>query len=483
MIKIGRLLVVISTLIVSFQLVVLLVSHDLGAIFSMRIYLALTTILLYFLGFVMLIVVKGETGKKIAEKLSGFIGLTIFLIGLFLKYYHWPLSSIMIVIAVSMLAIIFAPLYFRRKYLKWKLYTRSSRDAFLLCLFDFLGIFIVLVAAMFKLMHLPGAGNLAIMGVLAVSISIFAWNQKFKKEVVYRKKAEDKLREQKNEIEDKNEELKQQSEELQSQNEEIIAQRDQIEKHHTAIKDSIFYAKRIQTAVLPRKEYIEQILPENFILFRPKDIVSGDFYWVKQIGEKIIIIAADCTGHGVPGSIMSMLGVSFITEIVRKQQLFQADLILNELRVQIKQALRQTSEKDELFDGMDMALCILDLKNNVLEFAGAVNPLYLVQNGELKVVKADRMPIGYYPKEVSEFTKHEIQLSQGDSFYIFSDGYVDQFGGKKGFKYKAVNFQNLLLKNHQKPMAVQKESLEQELNSWMNGYEQTDDILVMGVRV
>jgi len=270
---------------------------------------------------------------------------------------------------------------------------------------------------------------------------------------------------------------------LASQNEEIATQRDKINAQHTAITDSIVYAKRIQKGVLPPDAYIDEILPESFILFKPKDVVSGDFYWIRQINDYIVLAVADCTGHGVPGAIMSMLGISFLNEIVQKREITQANQVLNELRKQIKLALRQTGRKGEADDGMDIAMCVLDTKTKSLQYSGAFNPLYLIQNYELSEIKADKMPIGYYPNEKSDFSNHEIQLKKGDIFYLFSDGFRDQFGGKKGFKYRASNFQRILVENHNKPMIIQKEMLEDELKSWMNGYEQTDDIIVMGVRV
>ncbi|RLD86187.1 MAG: pas/pac sensor protein, partial [Bacteroidetes bacterium] len=260
-------------------------------------------------------------------------------------------------------------------------------------------------------------------------------------------------------------------------------QRDQLSKQNKSISESILYAKRIQSAVLPPAAYINELLPENFILFKPRDEVSGDFYWIRQINQYIVIAVADCTGHGVPGAIMSMLGISFLNEIIQKREVTQANQALNELRKQIKQALRQTGKKGEADDGIDMALCALDSKTKILHYAGANNSIYLILNGELTEIKADRMPIGYYPNEKPTFTNHEIQLKDGDVFYLFSDGFMDQFGGKKGFKYKASNFQQILFENHGRPMVIQMELLEQELSNWMKGYEQTDDILVMGVRV
>ncbi|MFN8254474.1 MAG: two-component regulator propeller domain-containing protein [Bacteroidales bacterium] len=295
---------------------------------------------------------------------------------------------------------------------------------------------------------------------------------------------------QKMEIESKNEELQHQkeeietiNEELQQQNEEISAQRDQLALTNQSINESIQYAQRIQSAVLPNFAYIDEILPENFILFRPRDKVCGDFYWVKQIDRQIIIAVADCTGHGVPGALMSMLGISYLSEIIQKREIIQPAQALNELRKQIKKSLHQTGKLGEAEDGIDMALCAFDTKSMVLQYAGAMNPLYLIKNGELEEIMADRMPVGFYPNEKTGFTNHEIQLKTNDLFYLFSDGITDQFGGEKGMKFKASNFKKILLENHDKPMQIQKEKLEQTLQNWMKTYEQTDDILVMGVRV
>ncbi|MDF1546318.1 MAG: two-component regulator propeller domain-containing protein [Bacteroidales bacterium] len=317
-----------------------------------------------------------------------------------------------------------------------------------------------------------------------VIIAIWAFVKNRERSLIYEKqKLEEIVDLRTTEIREKNEELKQQSEELKSQNEEITTQRDQLEVQHNAITDSILYARRIQRAVLPRTDYIDEVLPENFILFKPRNVVSGDFYWVKQINNYIVIAIADCTGHGVPGAIMSMLGISFINEIVQNKEVFQANHALNELRKQIKQALRQTGKKGEADDGMDMALCALDTQTNILQYAGANSPLLLIQNGEMIEIKPDKMPIGYYPNEKPSFTNHVIQLESNDTFYLFSDGFADQLGGDNALKYKLANLQRVLFENHKKPMLIQKEILEQELNNWMNGQEQTDDILLMGVRV
>jgi len=277
--------------------------------------------------------------------------------------------------------------------------------------------------------------------------------------------------------------VKERTEEVVKQKEEIEFQRDEISEKNKSITDSIEYASRIQTAVLPSEEYAKEILPEHFILFRPRDIVSGDFYWMTKKDNLVVVIAADCTGHGVPGAFMSMLGVSFLNEIVNRHEATSANVILNNLRSDIKKTLGQEGKEGEAKDGMDIALCIIDLENMDMQYSGAYNPLYLFRNNELIEVKADRMPIGIYVKEKDSFTNNEIKLKKGDVFYIFSDGFQDQFGGEKGMKYKTKNYKRLLLDIHHKPMAEQHEILDTTIDEWRGEWEQVDDIIIMGIRV
>ncbi|MGD9992420.1 MAG: tetratricopeptide repeat protein [Salinivirgaceae bacterium] len=260
-------------------------------------------------------------------------------------------------------------------------------------------------------------------------------------------------------------------------------QKAEIEKQKEEITDSIKYAKRIQTAILPAPGFATEILREHFILFRPRDIVSGDYYWMNKVGNKVIVAAADCTGHGVPGAFMSMLGVSFLNEIVNKNNTVQPHLILNDLRSQVKRTLGQTGKEGEAKDGMDIALCVIDFEANKLQYAGAYNPLLLFRNGELIEVKADKMPIGIYIREKESFTNNEIELQPGDTFYIFSDGYADQFGGPTGGKFKSKPFKELLLSIQDKSMAEQREILNTTIDEWRGEIDQIDDIIVMGVRV
>jgi serine phosphatase RsbU (regulator of sigma subunit) len=267
------------------------------------------------------------------------------------------------------------------------------------------------------------------------------------------------------------------------QRDKIEKQKDEISAKNKSITDSIEYASRIQSAILPSQEYVEKVLPEHFILFRPRDIVSGDFYWIKKINNLLVIAAADCTGHGVPGAFMSMLGVSFLNEIVARTEVNSANEVLNQLRKSVKQTLGQEGKMGEAQDGMDIAMCVVDLDNMKMQYSGAYNPLYLFRNNEFLEIKADKMPIGIYLKEKESFTNHEVDLQKGDTFYIFSDGYQDQFGGEKGGKFKTKNYKQLLLDIHQKPMSEQCDILDSTIDDWRGEWDQIDDIIIVGVRV
>ncbi len=284
-----------------------------------------------------------------------------------------------------------------------------------------------------------------------------------------------------------NEAISKQNEQILEANEELTVLNEAISEQKDEIVDSINYAKRIQSAMLPPETYISELLNENFILYKPRDIVSGDFYWIKQVNQYIVLVAADCTGHGVPGAFMSMLGMSYLNEIVQRREITQANHVLNELRKQIKYSLRQHGQRDESKDGIDMALCVMDLKGKKMQYAGANNPLYLIRdvNGtaELKEIKADRVPLGYYHGKDRTFANHDIQLEIGDTFYLFSDGYIDQKGGKHDKKFMSKNFKSLLLKIHDQTMPDQKKILDKTLTDWMGKNSQMDDILVIGGRV
>ncbi|MFC2138184.1 SpoIIE family protein phosphatase, partial [Bacteroidota bacterium] len=263
---------------------------------------------------------------------------------------------------------------------------------------------------------------------------------------------------------------------------EIREQRDKIEKQKEEITDSIYYALRIQSAVLPSSSILDDIVSDHFILYLPRDIVSGDFYWLGRVDNKVVILAADCTGHGVPGAFMSMLGVAFLNEIINKKKIFLPNKILDELRDHIIEALKQEGKMGEAKDGMDMAIVTIDLDNDKLYYAGANNPLYLIQNSEMLQIKADKMPVAIYHK-ITPFQLHEFNLKKNDMIYIFSDGYQDQFGGQDGRKYMTKRFREYLTELEPYPLSEQKEKLHKEFLTWKGDRNQVDDVLVFGIKL
>jgi serine phosphatase RsbU (regulator of sigma subunit) len=287
---------------------------------------------------------------------------------------------------------------------------------------------------------------------------------------------------QRDDILEKSEILEQQNEEIRTQSEEITAQRDALSYQKNEIVSSIQYAQRIQNAVLPSLDSFKEVFSDFFVLYKPRDIVSGDFYWLRKVNNQVIQVTADCTGHGVPGAFMSILAISLLNEIMGKSNLDNAGEILNNLRKKIKIVLHQQGKDSEQKDGMDIALCIYDLENNTMQYAGAYNSLYLVRNNELIEYKADLQPCAVHILE-SDFTTHFIKIKKGDIIYTFSDGYVDQRGGVYYKKYMAKNFRNYLLSICHEPLEKQKELLDRNIETWKNGKEQIDDITVVGVKI
>jgi len=263
----------------------------------------------------------------------------------------------------------------------------------------------------------------------------------------------------------------------------LARQKQEIELQNIKITDSIEYAKRIQSAVFPPVEKRKGILPDHFVLHRPCDIVSGDFYWMAKKDNRVYIAVADCTGHGVPGAFMSMLGVAFLCEIVNKKASVYANGILNELRGRVIHSLHQTGKKDEARDGMEMALCIVDFDNRKLQFAGAYRPLYIIRKQELIELKADKMPIGIFDGRRRTFTNQEMMLDQDDCLYLSTDGYADQIGGPKRKSFKSKYLKELLLKIHKKEMREQHRILDTTIEKWRGEVEQIDDMLLLGIRV
>jgi serine phosphatase RsbU (regulator of sigma subunit) len=252
-----------------------------------------------------------------------------------------------------------------------------------------------------------------------------------------------------------------------------------IEEQHKDIIDSINYAKRIQQAILKEEEHVSAHLPPHFILFKPKDIVSGDFYWALEKAEYLYVTAADCTGHGVPGAFLTMLGISYLNEINACEEILTPAEILYQLRDKIvKELSRQGTTKD----GMDISLMRLNLKTNEAMWAGAFNPLWYIESGSLKEIKANKQPIGYV-EDPQPFTNHTLNLKTNDTVYLFTDGFADQFGGPKGKKYKYKQLEENLLANSNKPLEEQKQFLYNSFNSWKGNLEQVDDVTIIGIKM
>ncbi len=306
------------------------------------------------------------------------------------------------------------------------------------------------------------------------------------------------LQEQKEEIEQQRNNLLLMNEHVNQQKEEILAQRDAIEQKNETLENtlqnlakknnnitaSITYAKRIQEAMLPSMQVFRRLLPESFVFYLPRDIVSGDFYWIVQKDGWTVVAAVDCTGHGVPGAFMSIAGEAMLRQIVEVQNVIRPDLILNELHVKVRKALRQGESQNR--DGMDVAICAYHPQKNILQFAGAQNQLIYVKEGKLQRIRGDRQPIGGLQREAERvFNYHELEITTPTMCYLFSDGYQDQFGGAAGRKFMHHRFKDLLHRIHTLPFEEQAKKLGETLQLWMyeGGETQLDDILVIGFRL
>ncbi len=308
-------------------------------------------------------------------------------------------------------------------------------------------------------------------------------------------------------VDEKNILLNKQNEEIKAQHELVLKQKKQIENYNKKLTDSITYAKRIQEAILPNAEECQKLLGSHFIIFKPKDIVSGDFYWFTQINEWLIIAVADCTGHGVPGAFMSMLGVSLLNEIVHKKEVTHAAQVLELLRTEIIHALKQKVIHVSQKDGMDISLLVLNKKTYKCQWAGANIPLYIIQKQQLNLtngthelnnkinkienpttnnylyeITPDKMPIAIYPK-MNSFTNLEFKLEKGSRIYLASDGYADQFGMNSGKKFLHKQLKQLLLDSSTSPLPLQKDILEKFFIEWKGSLEQTDDVTLIGIEI
>ena len=283
-----------------------------------------------------------------------------------------------------------------------------------------------------------------------------------------------------------------QLEKIRKQKEEIEGQKERIEQQNRKLKDSIRYASRIQSALLPSKPKMERLLRNHFLYFEPRDIVSGDFYWIDEYKGKIIVAVADCTGHGVPGAFVSVLGISFLNDIIQKASINEQELspatVLDNLKQKLRESLTRSETESRTYDGMDIAVCMIDTENEILEFSGAIHPIYIVRkdvgkNKEIEKIKTDKHSISMFGRKEHSYRSTKISLAKDDMIYMFSDGYADQFGGKSGRKFLAKNFRRMLLKISEEPLEKQKEMLKDVITDWRGENRQVDDILVLGFRV
>ena len=306
----------------------------------------------------------------------------------------------------------------------------------------------------------------------------------------YIKHFEAKVAERTMQISNQNQEIRKQKTMINHQYEELMLKTEAVEvqqklvmEKNKNIMDSIRYAEKIQIAIMPSKAAFKKMLPQGFIYFQPRDIVSGDFYFLHENRNKIFFAIADCTGHGVPGGFMSMLGISLLNDIVKDKKILDPGDVLDLMSVKIISELKQTDKTGKSKDGMDITLCRLNKDKTELVFASANNDLWIIRDNVLIEYKSDRQPVGFHFGSITQFNQQKVSLHKGDQIFTFSDGYADQFGGKKGKKFKYKQLQQLLISSSQLLMEKQKEVLHETMEVWKGDLEQVDDILIIGIRV
>ena len=318
--------------------------------------------------------------------------------------------------------------------------------------------------------------------ILAIAGLFLFYRIKQRKLILEKIALEKAVQDRTKEIEIQKEEIKGQRDKITDQRDLLMSQNDLIASQQKDLTDSINYAARIQSSLIPHEEFFRGILSDYFIFYKPRDIVSGDFYWFDFQDSTAVVVGADCTGHGVPGALLSMLGITFLDDIVKLEHILSPNLIIDRLRERIIEAFKHSADGNEMHDGMDIAVVSIDFKQSVINYAGAKNSLFVIKNGSLIEVKANREPVSF-SGAMSPFTNHSIKVEKGDSFYIFSDGFPDQFGGPDGKKYKYSRFRKLIESLNSKPMAEQRLMLDSEFENWKGNNSQIDDILIIGIKI
>jgi len=280
--------------------------------------------------------------------------------------------------------------------------------------------------------------------------------------------------------------IKQLNDSLKTEMKERSMTQEMLENTYNELKSSIQYARNLQMSLLPPMSILDSIVKENFIYFKPRDIVSGDFYWFNNIGKYSVIAVADCTGHGIPGAFMSILGISNLNKVIKESQLSNAPYtpaeVLEHLKKEIVASISKTFDNDDRKDGMDLSLCIVDNEYQKLVFSGAYSNLWYIRGGQMQVIKGDNMPIGKHIRSNMHFTNHSLELEEGDIVYMCTDGYKDQFGGERGKRFQSKQLRQLFLDNRHKPLSEMPKLLHQTLVKWKGSYDQVDDILILGMK-
>lgn len=411
---------------------------------NIQTFLLVCGFILFFLGIGLYNFAKANNARTKYVKYSLPIHLVLIAIGITFKIFHFPGASIITIISIFSLCFTVFPIMAKNRYNRWSNFSQSSFQIIGLMISDSLGLTLLLLGMEFKLMHWPLANLLMILGIVFLILSFFLWQKKFEQLFKLQIESGDKLKEQ-----------------------------------HKEIVDSINYAKRIQSAILPPIQTIKNAFQEAFVLYKPKDIVAGDFYWLEKVGNTTLIAVADCTGHGVPGALVSVVCNNALNRSVREFKLTDPGKILTKTREIILSEFEKSNE--EVKDGMDITLCAIT--GNKIKFSGAYNPLWIIRKNTkiVEEIKVDKQPVGLYHK-MQPFNTFETESEKGDVIYIFSDGFSDQFGGEKGKKFKSKNFKTLLCNIVDESMENQKIELDSHFESWRGGLEQIDDVCVIGIK-
>ncbi len=437
-----------------------LIYQNFNAPFNMAIaFVILFSLALFFSGFSFFILPLSIDKRKKFVRVLFIVCVMLQLAYFLFKHRQFTGANIIAILLFFLVAFIFLPVYTKNRIEKWKQYTRKAWHAYLLSFSDLFSMAAIYAGLLFKVMHWPFASLMLLVGVIVLGVSQIGWNRLFSREIVLRKEAEDKVTHAFLELEEKNKE----------------------------ILDSINYAKRLQEAILPSEKTWNTALPNSFVLYKPKDIVAGDFYWLEMVKDKVLFAAADCTGHGVPGALVSVVCSNALNRAVKEFNISDPGKILDKVReLVIETFVRKDSfgekSENEVKDGMDISLCVLNINTNEIKWAGANNPLWYVSQNNLTEIKADKQPIGKYAEE-KPFTTHTLQLNKGDMLYLFTDGYADQFGGPKGKKFKYKQLLELVLNIHKQNLPDQKKELESIFTNWRGKADQIDDVCIIGVKI